>query len=118
MNLTVTNNNTNEIVIKEKIFVTNTVDNEKEQAKIDFANYVCTPSRLEQAVQMTCDTLNGGIPEMKNMGDVIRAVIKDIIKEESDILFEKGLEPKEVNKYISNIVRDWYKIFLDKESGL
>jgi len=42
------------------------------------------------------------------MGDVIRWVINDIIKEEMDTMVSNGVEPKEVNKYISTRVREMF----------
>ncbi len=83
------------------------VDSEKEQTKIDFANYATPSWRLEQAYQNVFDTINGGKGDIKKTGDFLRAVHFDIIKEENDILIEKGLEPKEVNGLISNIARAW-----------
>jgi len=37
------------------------------------------------------------------MGDVIRWVINDIIKEEMDTMVSNGVEPKEVNTFQLNI---------------
>jgi hypothetical protein len=51
---------------------------------------------------------------MKFTGDFLRAVINDVIKEELDIMAEKGLEPKEVNKHISAIARKWFMTEMDK----
>jgi hypothetical protein len=42
------------------------------------------------------------------MGDLIRWVINDVIKEESDTLVKNGLEPKDVNKHVSNRVREMF----------
>ena len=42
------------------------------------------------------------------MGDFIRAVIGDVVKEELDILTEAGIEPKDINKYIGKICRDYF----------
>jgi hypothetical protein len=104
---------------KSKVKKLKKVDSVKEQAKIEFANYATPAWRLEQAVQTVCG-INNEIqePNIKLTGDVIRAVIKDVMKEESDVLAEKGLEPKEVNAYISKIVSKWFREYLDKEIGL
>ena len=45
---------------------------------------------------------------MKETGTFLRFVINDVIKEESDIMYEKGLEPKDVNSMISKIARTWF----------
>jgi len=42
------------------------------------------------------------------MGDVIRWVVNDVIKEEMDTMVENQLEPKEINKYISAKVREMF----------
>ncbi len=104
---------------KSKVKTLKPVDEVKEQAKIDFANYVCTADRLMQAWEKTFQV--GGdeiIPTVKMTGDFLRAVIKDVMKEEMDILAEKGLEPKEVNGMISKVARIWFMEQLDKEAGL
>jgi hypothetical protein len=91
------------------------VNEEEEKAKIEFANYACSASRLEQAWQNTFG-INNEIeePNVKRTGDFLRAVINDIIKEESDIMAEKKLEPKIVNKLISTVARRWFMKELDK----
>lgn len=95
------------------------VDTVLEQKKVDFANEVCTAGRLEQAWQSIFG-LNDEImrPTVKATGDFLRAVIKDVWKEESDIAFERGLEPKAVNSLISKVARIWFMGELDKLAGL
>ena len=95
------------------------VDSEKEQKKIDFANYATPAWRLEQAWQEVFGIENEKMePTIKEMGNFLRFVHKDIIKEESDVLGEKGLETKKVNSTVSKIARDWFKEKLDQEYGL
>jgi hypothetical protein len=91
------------------------VDSAQEQVKIDFVNY-CTPAwRLEQAWQTVFGIENEiQEPNAKCTGDFIRAVINDVIKEESDVMQEKGLEPKTVNAQISQVARRWFMSELDK----
>ena len=83
------------------------VDLVKEQKKIDFVNLVCIPIRLEQAWQTTFG-IEDQNPDIKETGTFLRNVIKDIMKEETDILVEMGLEPKEVNGMISKQARTWF----------
>lgn len=91
----------------------------EEQKRINFVNkYACVSWRLEQAIQEVNDTLNGGVPDIKKMGDVIKWVIKDNIKENLDIMTELNIEPKDLNKYISKVTRDFYIDFLNKEVGI
>ncbi len=102
---------------KSRVKTLKPVDEEYENRKITFANYATPAWRLEQALQETFDTLNGGEIDIKRMGDFIRWVIKDILKEEMDKMAEMNLEPKEVNKTISTIARNWFMEQLDKELG-
>lgn len=103
---------------KSKVKTLSPVDEAKEQAKIDFANYACPAWRLEQMYQETFDTLNGGKGDVKKTGDFLRAVIGDVMKEEADVMKDRGLEPKEVNGKISQVARQWFMEQLDKEAGL
>lgn len=91
------------------------VDEEKEKAKIEFANYACSSSRLEQAWQTVFGIVNEKQdPDIKFTGDFLRAVITDVMKEEMDIMIEKGIEPKTVNGKISKVARRWFMDQLDK----
>jgi hypothetical protein len=85
------------------------VDNEKEQIKIDFANYAANPLRLEQAWQNTFGINNEKLePSIKSLGNFLKAVMNDVVKEEMDILAEKNLEPKDVSSLINNVARRWF----------
>lgn len=85
------------------------VDEVKEQKKIDFANYAVTSSRLQQAMTELCGLAEDRIDaNPKMIGDFLQLVHKDVIKEESDILTEKGLVAKDVNAKISKIARNWF----------
>lgn len=92
------------------------VDEVKEQAKIDFVNnHACKSWRFEQAWQSIFGIENEKMePTTEATGDFLKAVIKDTMKEESDILAEMGLEPKEVNGNISKVARRWFMDELDK----
>ena len=100
---------------KSKVKTLKPVDNEKEQAKIDFANYACSPTRLEQAWQNTFGINNEKMePNVKETGTFLRYVFKDVMEEEQDVMSQKGLEPKDVNKMVSKIARIWFMSELDK----
>lgn len=101
---------------KSKVKKIKEIDIEKEQNKIDFANYATPAWRLEQMWQELFGINNEiAFPEKKYIGDFIRLVIADIKKEESDILEEKKLLPNDVNKYISNICKNWFLEQLEKD---
>ena len=103
---------------KSKVKTLKPVDEAKEQKKVDFVNVnACTSSRLEQAWQTVFGIENETMePSVKATGDFLKAVIKDVMKEEMDILSDLGLEPKEVNGMISKVARTWFMEQLDKES--
>ena len=82
------------------------VDVEKLNSITDFIDYAVTDSRFNQALENTF--LNNEPIDIKKMGDLIRWVVNDVIKEESDTLAKNGLEPKDVNKYISTKVREMF----------
>ena len=82
------------------------VDVEKLNSITDFIDYAVTDSRFNQALENTYP--NNEPIDVKKMGDLIRWVVNDIIKEESDTLAKNGLEPKDVNKYVSTKVREMF----------
>jgi len=88
------------------------VDVEKLNSINEFVDYVVTQNRFEQAVT---ETIEDGLLDIKKMGDVIRWVINDIISEEISTLSENNLEPKDVNKNISNKVRQMFFEAMNKE---
>jgi hypothetical protein len=82
------------------------VDTEKIESIKEFIEYAVSESRFNQALE---NVFPNGEPKNTNkLGDVIRWVIKDIIKEELDTLTENKLETKEINKYVSNKVREMF----------
>lgn len=103
---------------KSKKKIAKKVDNVRIQLLLDIAEEVCPSWRLDQMYVETFDIINGGYGDIKKTGDYIRSVIADILKEDSDILIEYKIEPKELNKYISTITREYLMDRLNKESGL
>jgi len=82
------------------------VDVEKLESIQKFVDYAVTESRFNQALENVFP--NQEPIDTKKLGDVIRWVVNDIIKEEMDAMVENGIEPKEVNKYISTKTRDMF----------
>ena len=91
------------------------VDTEKLQGVQAFVDYSVTPNRLEQGIQQV---FGEDTPAINRMGDLIRWVLNDIISEELDTMTDSGLEPKDVNKYISNKVRAMFGDYLNKQAGI
>lgn len=90
------------------------VDVEKVNSIHSFVEYAVTENRLNQAVEQVF-TIEGAEPEIKRMGDFLRWIMSDIVKEESDTLAASGLEPKDVGRSVSNKAREWFIEYLDKE---
>jgi hypothetical protein len=63
--------------------------------------------RLAQMYQKVFDTLNGGQPDIKRMGEFIKAVMADILKEELDTIAASGFTTKDITGPISKITRDY-----------
>tara|TARA_R110000782_G_scaffold54693_2_gene115742 strand:+ start:5563 stop:6621 length:1059 start_codon:yes stop_codon:yes gene_type:complete len=82
------------------------VDVEKLGSIQKFVEYAVTESRFKQSIENVFP--NDEPIDTKKLGDVIRWVINDVIKEEMDTMVENGIEPKDVNKYVSTKVRDMF----------
>ncbi len=91
------------------------VDVEKLNSINEFIEYSVTENRFEQAIQQVFPDSE---PTIKQMGDLIRWFVNDIMSEEIDVMTENNLEPKDVNKYISTKVRGMFQAFLNEKAGL
>lgn len=90
------------------------VDNERTQRLQDVA-YKLTPAfRLEQAFAAVNDTLNGGSPSLQRIGDFLKWVSSDILREESHLLGEEQVEPKEIMPFVAKLAKTWYFEHLNK----
>ncbi len=104
---------------KTKVKILEPVDNILEQKKIDFANYAANPDRLE-GIWASCFGISDTFiePTTKDIAAFMRALHKDVMEEESDIMAEQELEPKQVNKMISTIARRWFFEQLNNLAGI
>lgn len=82
------------------------VDVDKLHSIKDFVEYAVSENRFNQALEKVF--LNNEPIDTKKLGDVIRWVVGDVMKEEADTLAQNNIEPKEVNKYISAKVREMF----------
>ena len=82
------------------------VDVEKLENIQSFVEYAVTESRFKQALENVFP--NDEPIENKKLGDVIRWVVNDVLKEEMDTMVANNIEPKDVNKYISTKVREMF----------
>ena len=81
------------------------VDVEKLNSINEFVAYAVTENRFNQAIEKI---FGKNELDVKKLGDFIRWVVNDIISEELDTMAENKLEPKDVNKYISNKTREMF----------
>ena len=82
------------------------VDVEKLEGIQKFVEYALTESRFNQALENTF--INDEPIDVKKMGDGIRWVVNDVVKEEMDTMVANNIEPKEINKYLSSKVREMF----------
>lgn len=82
------------------------VDIDKLNSIQEFVNYAVTESRFNQAIGVVFP--NNEPVDTKKLGDVIRWVVNDVLKEELDTMVGNGIEPKEVNSKISAKVREMF----------
>ena len=83
------------------------VDVEAIRAVNDFVDAVVTESRLVQGLQNLVREQQKPF-EMTSMGDFIRWVFNDVVKEETDTIVASQLDPKKIGGPISNKARKWY----------
>jgi hypothetical protein len=89
------------------------VDSEKMDAAQQVAHAVTPAWRLEQMFDLANDTINGAVPDIRNIGAYLKLVNADILKEESDVIAEAGLIPKDIYPAVAKIAREFYKDALD-----
>ena len=98
---------------KSKVKTLATVDIDRINDINELSARLAHNGRLEQGLQTVFDTLNGGEVDIKRTGELIRFVMSDIFKEESDLIAASGFSGKELNSPISKIVRDFLMKNLD-----
>ena len=101
-----------------KVTTLKPVDDAKLNKIIDVVNKISPDWRLQQMLDKTFDLMNGGTIDIKRMGEFIRNVVQDIMKEESDTIAEAGLEPKDINSKISERCRLYFFAKQNEEVGL
>lgn len=83
------------------------VDVEAMQKVHDFIEMSVTNARLEQGLQNLVNEQQKPF-EMSSMGDFIRWVYGDIVKEEGDTIAASGFDPKKLGGPVANVARKWY----------
>jgi len=82
------------------------VDVEKITGIKQFIEYAVTESRFNQGIEKTFP--NGEPVDIKKLGNLIKWVVDDVIKEEMDTMIKNQLEPKDIGKYVSTKVREMF----------
>ena len=98
---------------KSKVKTLKVVDDAKIMKCLELADKVTPIWRLSQMLDQTFDFMNGGLMTREKLGEYIKAVNKDIVKEEILLLTEYELELKDIGKYVSEISR---KYFFEQET--
>jgi len=90
-----------------KVKVLAAVDVEAIKQMEDFVEMAVTEARLEQGLQ---NLVNEQLKpfDMTSMGDFIRWVFNDVVKEETDTIVANQLDPKKLGGPIANKARKWY----------
>lgn len=73
----------------------------------EFVENTVTEARLEQGLHVLQNELQKPFV-MQSLGDFIRWVFNDIVKEEEDTIVASGLDPKKLGGPIANAARPWY----------
>lgn len=103
---------------KSRVHTLKPVDDEKINKCIEVANKVTPEWRLDQMLEKQFDFMNGGVMDVKKLGDYLRLVMADVLKEETDVIAEAGLEPKDIGKYVSDIAKKYFFSRQNQEVGL
>jgi len=83
------------------------IDIEAIESIREFVEYAVTENRMEQMLQKIQRELN--LPfEMSSLGEFIRNVYNDVLKEELDTITENQIEIKKLGSAIANKCRPWY----------
>jgi hypothetical protein len=93
---------------KSKTITLKPVDDEKINKCMEIAETVTPSWRLAQMIEQTFKTANGGLLDRKYLGDYIKSVIADVVKEDLDIITEAKLELKDIAKYVSQIAKQYF----------
>jgi len=99
---------------KSKVKKLKPVDTAKLQKIQDIAHKVTPAWRLEQMYEEANDIINNGTPKMENMRKYLDLVKADILKEDSDIIADAGLTPKDIFGDVSRISALHFKELFNK----
>lgn len=82
-----------------------------------FVDATVTEARLEQGLDNLVREQLKPV-EMTSMGDFLRWVYNDVIKEEQDTIVANGIDPKKIGGAIANVARPWFVKKVNEGVGL
>lgn len=82
-----------------------------------FVDSVVTEARLEQGLDNLVREQLKPV-EMTSMGDFIRWVFNDVLKEEQDTIVASGIDPKKIGSAVANVARPWFVKKVNEGVGL
>jgi len=103
---------------KSKIKTLKPVDDGKISKLIELADKLTPEWRLDQMLTNTFNLLNNGELDIKRLGEYIKNVNADILKEEIDVIAEAGFEYKDIAKYVSEISKKYFFQRFNEVTGL
>lgn len=71
----------------------------------DFVEYAVTENRLEQGFK---EVFGEDKADIKRIGEFLKWMMSDIIKEETDTLSENGLFPKDISSVVNTKCKQWF----------
>lgn len=89
-----------------KVKVLAPVDIEKLNSVNEFIEYALTKSRFDQAIQAVFGIEQEA--DIKRFGEVLKWLMGDIIKEETDAMKNSGIEPKDITGGVAKVARAWF----------
>jgi hypothetical protein len=109
------NTNLNRVIFKVKgnehsvtrVKTLASVDVEKIESIKEFVEYAATDNRFDQAMNVLFISKNKE-PTVKDLGDFLKWIVTDIIKEETDTLELNGLSVKDVSSVINVKAKKWF----------
>ena len=102
---------------KSKVHTLAAVDVEAVANLKAFVDSVVTEARLEQGLDNLVREQLKPV-EMTSMGDFLRWVYNDVIKEETDTIVANGIDPKKLGGAIANVARPWFVKKVNEGVGL
>lgn len=100
-----------------KVKVLSQVDIEVLTRTSDFVEYAVTENRLEQGLQHLVREQQKPFA-MTSIGDFLRWVYQDVIKEEMDTIEANELDPKKLGGPIAQVAKRWYITKLNESVGV